>query len=111
MSASTLGQCNRDPTRIRLHMFQVDNDLRPVGSQSEALRPLNNDDGRFSEGVLERQGLKTMEVFDAIKVHMVDLDMVAKHVHQGEGRASDFFLSSYAQSTDDPFGDRSLTAT
>ena len=111
MSASTRGQCNRDPPRIRLHMFQVDSNLRPVGSQSEALRPLNNHDGRFSEGVLERQGLETMEVFHAIKVHMVDLDMVAKHVHESEGWAGDLFLPRYAQSTDDPFGDRGLAAT
>jgi len=91
-------------------MLKMDHDLRPVGAQREALRPLDDDNGWFGKGILECQGLEIVETFDAVKVHVIDLDVVMKDVNERKCWAGDLFFARTSKSADDSFCDSSLPA-
>ena len=95
---------------IRLDMFEVDHHLGPVAAQPKPLGPFDNHHGWFGKGILEGEGLHIVKPFDAVKVHMVDLDVIMKHVNERESRAGDVFFSRYSKSANDAFGDGRLAA-
>ncbi len=101
---------NGDPAFVAFDVFEPDGDPGPIGSQGKAFRPLDDDHGRGRKGVFERKGLNIMKALDAIKVHVVDADVIAEDVNESKGGAGDLLFSCGTQSADDAFRDRGPAA-
>src|SRR5690349_12847260 len=69
---------------IAASMLQLDAELGPGRLQREALGPFEDDHGGFSENVLEAQRFEIVEVFDAVKISVVDLSGVRGTIYVNE---------------------------
>src|SRR4051794_2044422 len=69
-----LGQLrNNDSARIATRMFQLHAYTRPIAAERKALGPLDHHDPWLRKRVVERERFQIVEVFHAIKVHVIDL--------------------------------------
>src|SRR5258708_34683461 len=101
-----------DATGVAAQVLEFETDLGPRGRQGKALGPFEDSDGGLGENILEAERLEIVEIFDAVKVGVVDLGGVcgAVDMNQGEGRTGGFVFGGRAQTGDDTFGERGLAA-
>src|SRR5713101_2974154 len=99
-----------DATGVAAQVLEFETDLGPRGRQGKALGPFEDSDGGLGENVFEAESLEIVEIFDAVKVGVVDLGGVrgAVDMNQGERRTGDFVFGGGAQPGDDAFGERGL---
>ncbi len=101
---------NCNASHIPSRMLQVNFDARPIRTKRKSLRPLDDHNRFLPQSILESQRFEVMKIFDTIKIHVINLAMVLKHVDEGEGGTGDFLFLCGSQPADDAFGQRGLPA-
>src|SRR5260370_21411587 len=84
LGRSWLPARDADPATIPLEMLQVHAERRPIRPQRELLRPLDNQNGRLGEYILEAKGLQIAELLEAVNVHATHPAVIGINVNPTE---------------------------
>src|SRR4029077_9721793 len=102
-------------------VIEADFDRGPFRAEREPLRPLDDHDSFFGQGVLQAKRFKVVKAFNAIEIDVIDLarrrtmlrtrrDSFAELMDEIERGTGDVFFPGGAQSTDDSLGQCGLAA-
>ncbi len=96
-------------------MIEADFNGGPIRAERETVRPLDNHDGLFGQGVLQAERFEVMKAFYAVEIDVVDLArrrarlgaleaVIAELMDEIESGTRDVFFLGRAQAADDSLG-------